>query len=101
MIAESLPDELLPHEIALFAIVREGLEQFKREFGPLRVTMTIRSERSNIHDCIFAEAAKHFEVIERLHLRVIKIGPYRLKVKKFSPRLQTRHNSTQLAFDFL
>ena len=100
---ESLPDNLQPYEPSLSRIVREGLALFLSRFGSLRAGMTIRSERSNIHDCMVEIAKKYFPN-DWLYARnrfILRLGGHQIKLKKFNPSLETSNYPTQLVFDFL
>lgn len=101
---DSLPGDLVPHEDGLHRVVREGLALFNRRHGHLRAGLSVRSERSLIHDCMVEEAQKVFrpgQWLRRGNLFLLALGPYRIKLKKFGPSLITSSYPTQAVFDFL
>lgn len=103
-ILESLPDDLQPEEQKLFDVVYRGLALFLTRFGLKRQGMTPRSEASNIHDCMVEIARELFpdpghQVIRNLF--VIKMGPYRIKLKMLDGNFQTRNHRTQMVLQFL
>lgn len=102
-IRENLPESLQPHESILYAIVRQGLALFLSRFGSLRAGMTVRSERSNIHDCMVEIAKKYFpnDCFLSQNRFLLRIGGHQIKLKKFNPSLKTSNYPTQLVFDFL
>lgn len=102
-IRESLPDNLQPFEPSLYTVIREGLALFLSRFGSLRAGMTIRSERSNIHDCMVEIAKKYFpnDFLLSQNRFLLRLGGHQIKLKKFNRSLQTSNYPTQLVFDFL
>ena len=86
-IRQELPEGLKQFESELFAAVHEGLKNFVARFGPLRAGMTVRSERSSIHDCIVEEAKKRLPWIFNKNLFLIRLGDLRLKPKKLDDDL--------------
>ena len=102
-IRESLPDSLQPFEPALRAVVRDGLTLFQSRFSSLRAGMTIRSERSNIHDCMVEIAKKSFpnDFLLSQNRFILRLGGHQIKLKKFNRSLKTSNYPTQLVFDFL
>jgi hypothetical protein len=101
---DSLPEDLAPHEAALYHVVREGLSLFDSRHGRVRAGLSVRSERSLIHDCMVEEAQKVFspgQWMRRGNLFLLALGPYRIKLKKFGPHLITSSYPTQAVFDFL
>jgi hypothetical protein len=100
MIRDSLPEDLQSHEATLYQIARDGLALFLSRFGTVRAGMTIRSERSNINDCVVEVAKRHFPHRLSQNLFLICVGPYRLKPKKLNSRLETANIRTQMVLDF-
>ena len=101
MFVEELPEELHAHEQELYEGMRAGLRLFLSRFGDRRAGMTKRSERSNIHDCIVEEMKKRFDWMLEQNLFLVKIGSYRIKIKKFDNALHTRNIRTQLVLAFV
>lgn len=102
-IRESLPENLQPYEDDLNSIVLEGLALFLSRFGLLRAGMTIRSERSNIHDCMVEIAKKYFpnDFLYAQNRFLLRLGGHQIKLKKFNSTLETANSPTQLVFDYL
>lgn len=101
---DSLPEDLASHQAGLHHVVREGLALFERRHGRVRAGLSVRSERSLIHDCMVEEAQKVFspnQCVRRGNLFLLALGPYRIKLKKFAPNLITSSYPTQAVFDFL
>jgi hypothetical protein len=104
MTLDALPDDLKPYEDRLYRVVHGGLALFHQRFSLQRAGMSVRSERSNIHDCMVETAQKIFEPNEcqrRGNLFTLALGPYRLKLKKFNDNLVTSSYPTQAVFTFL
>ncbi len=99
----SLPDDLAHHEPRLARIVPDGLALFLSRHGLQRGTMSVRTERSGINDCLVETAKKLFpgQYIEKNNLFLLCLGPYKIKLKKLSKKLRTSNNPTQLVLDFL
>lgn len=101
MVRDNLPDDLGPHEARLFQMIRDALARYMTEFGSVRATTsTIRGERNNIHDCMTAVAKTRFLYVQEGNLFLIIIGRYRIRLKKFSVRLETANYPTQGSFNF-
>lgn len=102
-VREYLPDSLQPYEPSLYAIVREAIALFLVRFGTLRAGMTIRSERSNIHDCMVEMAKRFFPANSFFsqNLFTLRVGGHQIKLKKHNESLETSSQPTQmvLAFD--
>lgn len=101
-ILESLPVPLQEHESSLYRVVREAIALFQSRFGALRAGMTIRSERSNIHDCMVEIAKKIFpnNFFFAKNLFTLHIGGHQIKLKKHDEHLETSSSPTQMVLDF-
>jgi hypothetical protein len=101
-VLENLPSSLQEHESSLFRIVRDAIALFQSRFGALRAGMTIRSERSNIHDCMVEVAKKLFpdSFFFAKNLFTLRVGGHQIKLKKHGEHLETSSYPTQMVFDF-
>lgn len=101
-VLESLPVTLQEHESSLHGVVREAITLFQSRFGALRAGMTIRSERSNIHDCMVEIAKKIFpnNFFFTRNLFTLRIGGHQIKLKKHDEHLETSSSPTQMVLDF-
>jgi hypothetical protein len=65
--------------------------------------MSKLSERSNINDCL-VEVAKRVcsgQYLDEGNSFLLRLGSYRIKLKKLGQRLETSNNPTQRVLDFL
>lgn len=102
-ILDALPDDLLQYEEDLKRIVPEGLSLYTVRHGMQRGTISLRTERSAINDCLIEVAKKFFpgQYIEKQNLFLLCLGAYRIKIKKLNKKLKTSNIHTQLVFSFL
>ncbi len=101
-VRECLPDNLQPYEPSLYAVVREAMALFLSRFGALRAGMTVRSERSNIHDCMVEMAKKLFPTnfLFSQNLFTLRVGGHQIKLKKHNESLETSNQPTQMVLAF-
>lgn len=102
-IRESLPDDLLPHELNLARIVPEALSLYAARYEMQRAAMSIKTERCGINDCLIEVAKKLFpgDWIQKKGLFLLCIGQYRIRLNKLSKKLRIAQNQTQLTLAFL
>jgi hypothetical protein len=100
---QSLPPDLASYESQLLEIVNRGLGLYVERYGSLRGTQSLRSQASNINDCLVEEATSALPqfIFRRLNLFLLRIGNYQIKLKKLDENLCTRNHPTQMVFDFL
>lgn len=99
-----LPEDLRPYAGDLFRVVREGLSLYQARHGIHRGLVSITSERNLIHDCLVETAQKIFSPSQchrQGQLFTLRLGKYRIKLKKFNNQLRTSNFPTQAVFDFL
>lgn len=102
-VLDALPDDLLQYEENLKRIVPEGLSLYIGRYGMQRGTMSVKTERCAINDCLKEVAKKFFpnQYIEKRGLFLLCLGAYRIKLKKLNKKLRPSNHLTQLVLDFL
>lgn len=101
MLRDSLPEDLQPLEPTIIRMMRDGLNLYHKRFGHIEATSTIRSVRSNIHDCLAEVGKQTFPYQIKGNLFLLQIGRYLVRPKKFSENLEISNYPTQAVFDFV
>lgn len=101
MLRDSLPEDLQSHQSTFPRMIRDGLNLYHKRFGHVAATSTVRSVRSNIHDCLAEVGKQAFAYQIKGNLFLLVVGRYRIRLKKFSEALEISNYPTQAVFDFV
>lgn len=100
--------DLSEHQAKFYEAIAGALREFIAEYAIKRKDLSVRSERSIIHDLMVKHIKREFTGIPGIatyfkhNLFLLGVGgSYTIKLKKLNRRLRTSNATTQLVLDFL